>query len=209
MLLTCPYCGFSKTVAPDLVPHGQVKVSCPRCRQDFPLTPTPTTGTVDTLENRQQGEPGEVVSQIPAENLPKAGFWLRLVAALIDMSIVLTLQLVLGAVLGFTGIALLGADDSSTINLFLLMVLFTYVLSFAYYIMFTGYCGQTPGKMALRLKVIRCNGEDIGYGRAAFREIPAKFVARILLCIGYLMIVFDCQKQGLHDHIAQTYVIKL
>ena len=33
-----------------------------------------------------------------------------------------------------------------------LVMLFGYVLSFAYYIFFTGYCGQTPGKMAVRIK---------------------------------------------------------
>ena len=88
-------------------------------------------------------------------------------------------------------------------------MLFSYVLSFAYYIFFTGYCGQTPGKMALRIKVIRRDGSDIGYGRAAFREVLGKTISGLLLGIGYLMVAFDEQKQGLHDRMADTYVIKL
>jgi uncharacterized RDD family membrane protein YckC len=83
------------------------------------------------------------------------------------------------------------------------------VLTVAYYVFFTGYCGQTPGKMALRIKVIRTNGMEIGYGKAALREVLGKFVSGILLGIGYLMVAFDLQKQGLHDKIADTYVIKL
>ncbi len=203
MHLTCPYCGFSKTVAAEQIPPNVTKVTCPKCQQDFPFkaqVPLPST----TEETQEHQTPA-----VAAQELPKAGFWLRLVATMIDMIIVLVLQLVLGAALGFSGVTILGANNAAASHLYLLVELFTYVVSFAYYIVFTGYCGQTPGKMALRLKVIRCNGEAIGYGRAAFREIPAKFIAAIPLCIGYLMIVFDRQKQGLHDHMAKTYVIKL
>ena len=78
-----------------------------------------------------------------------------------------------------------------------------------YYVFFTGYCGQTPGKMAIRVKVIRTDGSEIGYGRAFLREVPGKFLSGLILGIGYLMIAFDAQKQGLHDKIADTYVIKL
>jgi uncharacterized RDD family membrane protein YckC len=63
--------------------------------------------------------------------------------------------------------------------------------------------------MALRIKVIRTNGMEIGYGKAALREVLGKFVSGILLGIGYLMVAFDLQKQGLHDKIADTYVIKI
>ncbi|MDH3960367.1 MAG: RDD family protein, partial [Desulfuromonadales bacterium] len=83
------------------------------------------------------------------------------------------------------------------------------VLSISYAVFFTGYCGQTPGKMVLRIKVIRTDGSPINYGRAALREVLGKFISSILLGIGYLMVAFDNRKQGLHDKIADTYVIKL
>mgnify|MGYP000197082409 CR=1 FL=1 len=41
------------------------------------------------------------------------------------------------------------------------------------------------------------------------REIVGKFVSGIILGIGYIMAGFDRNKQGLHDRIAGTYVIKL
>ena len=63
--------------------------------------------------------------------------------------------------------------------------------------------------MALGIKVIRTSGMDIGYGRAFLREVPGKFLSGILFGIGYLMVAFDEKKQGLHDRIADTYVIKL
>ena len=87
--------------------------------------------------------------------------------------------------------------------------LFGAVLSISYAVFFTGYCGQTPGKMALRIKVIRTDGSPVSYGRAVLREVLGKFISSILLGIGYLMVAFDNRKQGLHDKIADTYVIKL
>lgn len=135
-----------------------------------------------------------------------AGFWIRVVATFIDGFIVFMLQFVLGFLLAIAGVA---AGNSGGEEISWLVMLFGYVLSFAYYIIFTGHCGQTPGKMALRIKVIRCDGSAISYRRAAFREVVAKFISGIILGIGYLMVAFDDRKQGLHDRMADTYVIKL
>jgi uncharacterized RDD family membrane protein YckC len=49
----------------------------------------------------------------------------------------------------------------------------------------------------------------LSYGRAALREVVGKFLSGILLGIGYLMVAFDSKKQGLHDRLANTFVIKL
>ena len=78
-------------------------------------------------------------------------------------------------------------------------------------------CPAPPLPSFLNLPVIEpltdpfewSDGSDLTYGRAAKREILGKFVSSILLGIGYLMVAFDNQKQGLHDKIADTYVIKL
>ncbi len=122
----------------------------------------------------------------------------------------IVLQVVLSILLGVVTAGVSnGMNEQGLTALSLVYSLFGTVLSMAYYVFFTGYCGQTPGKMAIRVKVIRTDGEDIGYGRAFFREVLGKFVSAIIFGIGYLMVAFDAQKQGLHDKIANTYVIKL
>jgi uncharacterized RDD family membrane protein YckC len=63
--------------------------------------------------------------------------------------------------------------------------------------------------MALCIKVIRTDGSPVTYGRAVLREVLGKFISSLLFGIGYLMVIFDNQKQGLHDKMADTYVIKL
>ena len=216
--ISCPHCGPSKEVDPAKLPKNVARATCPRCKQNFELTPpapAPVTGEAEpaiepapVAEPLPEEPPASQVRprQIEVDALPKAGFWIRVVATLIDGGIVFVLQLIFGGLLALAGVA---AGNGNTEEVNGLIMLFGYVLSFAYYVFFTGYCGQTPGKMALRIKVIRRDGSDIGYGRAAFREIPCKFISGILFGIGYLMVAFDEQKQGLHDRMADTYVIKL
>ncbi|MDH3453805.1 MAG: zinc-ribbon domain-containing protein [Desulfuromonadales bacterium] len=138
----------------------------------------------------------------------KAGFWIRAIAYILDFLLLgfvqLVLSLLIDQVIGLLGIA---SEGDPAVNM--VIWLFGASLSIGYAVFFTGYCGQTPGKMALRIKVIRTDGRPVGYGRAVLREVPGKFISSVLLGIGYLMVAFDSQKQGLHDKIADTYVIKL
>ena len=210
MQITCPHCGFSKQIAAAELPAGITKVNCPKCKQSFPLAEKVQDKTPDLeppLPERQPEQAQTAVStRTDIDTLPKAGFWIRVVATFVDVLIVFVLQFLLGTLLALIGIA---SNSGAAGDIAILVQLFGFALSFAYYVFFTGYCGQTPGKMALRIKVIRCDGSSLGYGRAAFREIPAKFISGIIFAIGYLMVAFDDQKQGLHDRMTDTYVIKL
>jgi len=149
-----------------------------------------------------------VATASPYETQNFAGFWIRVVATVLDSFLLCLVQfiltLIISLVIGFMGIA---AGEDPAISL--IIWLFGTTISLGYAVFFTGYCGQTPGKMALRIKVICTDGSQLTYGRAAKREVLGKFVSSILLGIGYLMVAFDQQKQGLHDKIADTYVIKL
>ncbi len=199
MRLECPHCGFAKEVAASAIPEDVTRVTCPKCRQGFAFVhPTADQTPVESVE----------LSQTPANSeaaaLPKAGFWIRLVALLIDGIIVTVIQFVFGFLLGL--VAALSIDSTSAE---ILIGLFSIVISLVYSVGLLGYCGQTPGKIIVRIKVIRRDGSDIGYGRAALRELIGKFISGIILCIGYLMAAFDDQKQALHDRLADTYVIKL
>lgn len=211
MQITCPSCNYSKQINPAMLPPDTSRATCPKCAESFDLPVAEQSATVDP-----QSEPVADVEftqsielpprQMEVDTLPKAGFWIRVVASLLDATILFVMQFVLGFLLALAGIAASGGIGEEMSGL---VMLFGYVLSFAYYIVFTGHCGQTPGKMALRIKVIHTDGSEIGYGKAAFREVVAKFISGIILCIGYLMVAFDDQKQGLHDRMSDTYVIKL
>jgi len=212
MLLTCPHCGFSKRIPRAQLPVDATRVHCPRCRKSFPLV-RPTSAAAravaapqaDTVASRETASPA--VSA--ADGIAKAGFWIRLVAWVIDKILVGLLQVALGGLLLLAGFSYTPLVDNNLGALAQLIWLFTIVVNIVYYVLFTGHCGQTPGKMAVRVRVIRRDGEPISYGRAFFREVPGKFISAVILGIGYLMVAFDDQKQGLHDRMADTYVIKL
>jgi len=120
-----------------------------------------------------------------------AGFWRRFAAYIID-------AIILGAVSGIL-IAIMGAQQTTS--------LLSGAIGIIYIIGFWTWRGQTPGKMAMGVKIVKTDGSPIGIGRAILRYV-GYFVSSIILLIGYLMIGWDSKKQGLHDKIAGTYVVK-
>ncbi|MEZ4598300.1 MAG: RDD family protein [Syntrophotaleaceae bacterium] len=224
MNISCPHCGFAREVPEESVPDGATRATCPRCAQSFPmdrpakndgnftLTTEPQTVACTSCQMVQPYAPrcsrcGMALALRSAVDT-YAGFWLRVVASLIDGIILSAIQMVCGIFLGLTS-TLVGTAGGEVEPHVLVLLLFNLMIGWAYFTVFTGASGQTPGKMALRIKVVRTDGTDLGYGKAFLREVPGKFVSKIILGIGYLMVAFTERKQGLHDMIAETYVIKL
>jgi uncharacterized RDD family membrane protein YckC len=65
----------------------------------------------------------------------------------------------------------------------------------------------TLGKMALGLKVTDLEGRRISFVRATGRHF-AKILSGMVLFIGFIMVGFTRRKQGLHDMVAGTLVIR-
>jgi uncharacterized RDD family membrane protein YckC len=124
------------------------------------------------------------------------GFWIRLVAAIID-------GILLGIVGGIVG-AFLGSGTSAQGISSLLGV----VIGWLYDAYMTSSERQaTLGKMALGLKVTNAEGNRLSFGKATGRHF-AKYLSAIILMIGYIMAAFDSQKRALHDRIVGTLVVK-
>jgi len=133
-----------------------------------------------------------------------AGFWIRLGAYILDGIILNIISFILGFILGF-GLAF---SSASLDAISAMSYVFGIILGLVYYVGFWTWWGQTPGKMAVRIKIVRTNGAPIGVGGSIVRYI-GYFVSSIILLIGFLWIAFDRRKQGIHDKIADTYVVKL
>ena len=102
---------------------------------------------------------------------------------MIDGFLVFLIQVAFGILLAFASSGGFNWDDSTST----LLQVFSTVISLFYWIFFTGNCGQTPGKMLLRIKVVRIDGDNLGYGKAFYREVVGKFLSGIIFAIGYLM----------------------
>lgn len=128
-----------------------------------------------------------------------AGFWRRFWARLLDMILLAGGEYVIFYVL-WVGTSY----DLDGFGYFLF-------LSLLYWIFFASFHASplraTPGKLALGIKVVDLNGERIRFGRALARGL-AEYLSALLLMIGYIMAAFTDRKQGLHDFVADTLVIR-
>ncbi len=83
------------------------------------------------------------------------------------------------------------------------------ILGLAYYVYFWSSAGggQTLGMKALGIKVVKTDGSPLSVTGAIIRYVGL-IIAFVCLFIGVIWVAFDANKQGWHDKIAGTYVVK-
>ncbi len=131
------------------------------------------------------------------------GFWIRLLATLID-GVILG---IIGSLVGGNQVTNTGQTADGMYEVSVNFVGWYSLIPIAYVIGFWIWKSATPGKMALGLKIIDENGNNLTPVKAIVRYL-GYIVSGIILGIGYLMIAFTQNKRGLHDMIAKTYVVK-
>ena len=159
-----------------------------------------------------------------------AGFWIRLGAYIVDYIVLTIVLIILFFVLMAIGIIDFGpmmemAQDPSMqsggevdpateaaalemmkgMGIFYLLAIIVGWLYEA--IMVSSSMQATPGKMVFGLRVQTVDGQQVGFGRATGRFL-GKIISSLIACIGFLMIAFTERKQGLHDMIAGTLVVR-
>jgi uncharacterized RDD family membrane protein YckC len=151
-----------------------------------------------------------------------AGFWLRVVAALIDgviTSIALSVLLVpLFFLAGFEAhingmIQHHGQPDPAIIAGLIGMILVFATVSVLIQWLYHAYLESgekqaTWGKQALGLYVTDLMGNPITFGRASGRFFAKMVTGMIPFGIGYIMAGFTERKQALHDMIASCLVLR-
>jgi uncharacterized RDD family membrane protein YckC len=147
------------------------------------------------------------------------GFWIRLLAHLIDHVILgavaapLFFITVLPSIIRIARQADQDQEPSPEMIVAIVSSAFVFIaLAFVgqwlYEALLTSSSWQaTIGKKVLRLKVVDEAGNRIGFGRATGRFF-AKILSSMFFCIGFIMIAFTERKTGLHDMLAGTRVMK-
>jgi uncharacterized RDD family membrane protein YckC len=125
----------------------------------------------------------------PAPGLVYGGFWIRFVAYIIDavlVGIVYSIAFAISAALG----------------------VLVYVAALVYFPVCWAVLGQTIGMMPFGLRVVRADdGGKITWTNAILRLIGF-VISAICLYIGLIWAAFDPRKQGWHDKIGGTVVVK-
>jgi uncharacterized RDD family membrane protein YckC len=136
-------------------------------------------------------------------DLQKADVGARLVSYILDLVILFIIAIVIG--LTFGGLFIYGAEPRV---IGIIEIVSSLGFLFGYYTYFFGN-GQTPGMKRAKIKLCRTDGTyPIGYGRGFFRCV-GMIISSQIFGLGYLWILIDKDKQGWHDKIADTYVVKL
>jgi uncharacterized RDD family membrane protein YckC len=163
----------------------------------------------------------------PPGHLQYAGFWIRFVAYIVDglilsipiFIIVLIFGVIAGIIGGMTGaIHSLGNSGSepavgavmgvSIALMELVFFVFIIVITWLYFAMLESSPAQaTYGKRLLGLQVTNLSGGRISFGQASGRFF-AKILSKMIFYVGFIMAGFTERKQGLHDMIAGTLVVR-
>ncbi len=120
-----------------------------------------------------------------AATLPRAGFWIRMAALLLDL-------LLVGILMGML-------HHSHDLELIVLAI---------YGALMWKLRGTTVGGLVFHLQVIRVDGRPIDWETAIVRAL-ACFLSMVVVGLGFFWIAFDSGKQGWHDKIAGTAVVRV
>lgn len=122
---------------------------------------------------------------------PRAGFWERMGAAFLDVVLV---GILMGMVSNLPGP--LGHPPM------------VFLVALAYFAGMWTWKSTTVGGVVLGLKVVRLDNQPVTFLVALVRGLSAAF-SLVVLFLGFLWIAWDPEKQGWHDRIAGTVVIRL
>jgi len=137
-------------------------------------------------------------------NVVYAGFWIRFCAAIVDSICFIFLLMPLPIIYGFD--RYLNSGPFSYLGEW--HVLLELILPIALTILLWLRFSATPGKMFLKLKIVDIKTS----GPINFRQALIRYIGYLpsfyCLLLGILWVAFDKRKQGWHDKLASTAVIR-
>ncbi len=131
---------------------------------------------------------------IAPTTVEKVGFGTRFVAFIIDAILLGIVNQVVASTLG--------GGDPTRVNGLTTLIGIAYIVG-----LWTYWGGQTVGKKAMGIKIVKADGTPFGLVPAIIRYV-GYIISGVVLLLGFIWILFDPNKQGWHDKIAGTYVVK-
>jgi len=125
----------------------------------------------------------------------KIGFWIRVVAFIIDGVILAIISSILSSIL-------FGGDQIRSNGLNTLVG-----LAYSLYFWSSYGHGQTVGNRIMKIRVVKTDGSELTLMESFIRYVGL-ILSFICIFIGVIWVAFDANKQGWHDKIANTYVVR-
>jgi len=139
------------------------------------------------------------------ESTEYVGFWVRVVAALIDSVLLLCVSiLLLVAIYGWSYFDVAKTGSGTGVAGFLISWIAPAVAAVAFWL----YKQATPGKMVFSARIVDARTGNPLTVRQSIVRYFGYFVSTIPFGLGLIWVAFDPQKQGWHDKLAGTVVIR-
>ena len=136
-----------------------------------------------------------------------AGFWVRFLAFLIDGILLGIVTAALAPVWG-PAFTVTGTGTATAIQMNAQANAIGTLVGLIYFAGMWSWRGQTIGMMPFNMKVVGvADGKSIDIFRGLLRYVGF-IIAAIPLLIGLIWAAFDSRKQGWHDKIAGTFVVR-
>ncbi len=146
----------------------------------------------------------------PGAVSPYQGVAIRFVATLVDYIIIGIIAIVLSS--PFFGTALITNPTTNAVIIgpgYVVGMLVALTVFFLYFTFLEGRNGQTVGKMAVKIKVVReADGSLIDYEDAAVRTVFRLIDGILAYLIGAILIWSSDKKQRLGDQVAHTVIVR-
>jgi uncharacterized RDD family membrane protein YckC len=143
----------------------------------------------------------------PMAGVHYAGFWVRALALLLD---VVVLSVLTAALLPFTGpqFTVTGTGAATVVSIHATANALGTLVGLVYFIGFWAWRGQTVGMMPFNMQVVGvADGKKIDVVRGLLRYVGL-IISIVPFFLGLIWAAFDSRKQGWHDKMAQTVVIR-
>lgn len=134
------------------------------------------------------------------------GLVTRAIAFAIDAALIDVIAIVVAAVVGLAVSVLEIPDTVQTVILAAGGALFV-LWTVGYFVTFWSTTGQTPGNRLLRIRVCRAEDGGVLRPRHSLLRLVYLTLAAIPLFAGFLPILVDNRRRGLHDMLAGTVVV--
>ncbi|MCC7247524.1 MAG: RDD family protein [Lysobacter sp.] len=139
------------------------------------------------------------------KDLEYVGFWARVGATILDTLLIALITI--PSLVSIYGVEYFDSDKTGLIagpSDFLISWVFPFVLT----VLFWVWRQATPGKMIVSAHVVDAKtGKSISVGQAMGRYV-AYFLSMLPLGLGLIWVAIDPRKQGWHDKVAGTVVVR-
>lgn len=182
------FAASAEPVNPFTVPPATAPVQSPGFGSEAaeavpPVMPVPPVVNPSPAPAPAYTPPPSAVPLVPNATLPRAGFWVRMAALLIDVILV-------GMIFGPVGAGELIVPGLA-----------------AYGAVMWKLKGTTIGGIVCSLRVVRLDDRPLDWPTTVVRALGC-FLSLAVACLGFVWVVFDPERQSWHDKIAGTVVVR-